>query len=37
VARIDPRSGLRVGDKSEIAFDMNNFHIFDAETEVAIR
>lgn len=37
VARIDPRSGLRVDDKSEIAFDMNNFHIFAAETEQAIR
>jgi len=37
VARIDPRSGLRVGEEAPIAFDMGNFHIFDAETEEAIR
>jgi len=37
VARIDPRSGMRVGDKTQIALDMDNFHIFDAETEEAIR
>jgi len=37
VARVDPRSNLRIGEKSQIAFDMNNVHIFDAETEEAIR
>ena len=37
VARVDPRSNLRVGEKTQIAFDMDNFHIFDAETEEAIR
>ncbi|MFZ5819582.1 MAG: ABC transporter ATP-binding protein [Chloroflexota bacterium] len=37
VARIDPRSKLRVGEKALLAFDMDNFHIFDAETEQAIR
>jgi multiple sugar transport system ATP-binding protein len=37
VARIDPRSKLRVGEKAQLAFDMDNFHIFDAETEQAIR
>ena len=37
VARIDPRSKLRVGEKAQVAFDMDNFHIFDAETERAIR
>ncbi|GAB4505063.1 MAG: ABC transporter ATP-binding protein [Anaerolineales bacterium] len=37
VARIDPRSKLRVGEKAQLAFDMDNFHIFDAETEKAIR
>jgi multiple sugar transport system ATP-binding protein len=37
VARVDPRSNLRVGEKDQIAFDMNNVHIFDAETEEAIR
>jgi len=37
VARIDPRSKLRVGEKAQLAFDMDNFHIFDAETEQAVR
>ncbi len=37
VARVDPRSGMHVGEKAQIAFDMDSFHIFDAETEEAIR
>ena len=37
VARIDPRSKLSVGQKVQIAIDMENFHLFDAETEDAIR
>jgi len=37
VARVDPRSDMHVGEKAQIAFDMNNVHIFDAETEEAIR
>ncbi len=37
VARVDPRSHLRVGEKVQLAFDMDNFHIFDAETKKAIR
>lgn len=37
VARVDPRSKLRVGQQAEVAFDMDNFHIFDAATEEAIR
>ena len=37
VARVDPRSNMRVGEKTQIAFDMDNIHIFDAETEEAIR
>jgi multiple sugar transport system ATP-binding protein len=37
VARVDPRSSMRVGEKTQIAFDMDSFHIFDAETEKAIR
>ena len=36
VARVDPRSKMRVGDKSQMAFDMDKFQIFDAETEKAI-
>jgi len=37
VARVDPRSSLRVGQQAAVAFDMDNFHIFDAATEQAIR
>jgi multiple sugar transport system ATP-binding protein len=37
VARVDPRSKMNVGEKTQIAFDMNNVHIFDADTEEAIR
>lgn len=37
VARVDPRSKLRVGEQATVAFDMDNFHIFDAATEEAIR
>jgi hypothetical protein len=28
---------LRVGQQAVVAFDMDSFHIFDAETESAIR
>ena len=37
VARVDPRSKLRFGQQAQVAFDMDNFHIFDAATEEAIR
>lgn len=37
VGRVDPRSRLRVGDRAEVVFDMDKFHIFDASTEEAIR
>jgi multiple sugar transport system ATP-binding protein len=37
IARVDPRSRFRIGDQVQIAFNMDNFHIFDAETEEAIR
>jgi len=37
VARVDPRSSLRVGQQASVAFDMDNIHIFDATTEQAIR
>ncbi len=37
IARVDPRSELRVGHAAEVVFDMDKFHIFDAETEQAIR
>ncbi len=37
VARIDPRTGFRMGDQVQVAFNMGNMHIFDKETELAIR
>jgi len=37
VSRVDPRSKLRVGEQASVAFDMDNFHIFDAANEMAIR
>jgi len=37
VARVDPRSRFEVNQQIQVAFDMDNFHIFDAETEEAIR
>jgi len=37
VARVDPRSKLRVGENATVAFDMDNFHVFDTATEEAIR
>ena len=37
VARVDPRSNLRVGEQAEVAFNMDNFHIFDGATEEAIK
>ncbi len=37
VGRVDPRSKLRVNDTPQVIFDMDKFHIFDAETEEAIR
>jgi multiple sugar transport system ATP-binding protein len=37
VARVDPRSKYSYGDDVELTFNMGNFHIFDKETEKAIR
>ncbi|MDP1713407.1 MAG: sn-glycerol-3-phosphate ABC transporter ATP-binding protein UgpC [Anaerolineales bacterium] len=37
VGRVDPRSNLRVGYQTQFIFDMDKIHIFDAETEEAIR
>jgi multiple sugar transport system ATP-binding protein len=31
VARVDARSEYKVGEKVKVAFDMNNFHLFDPE------
>jgi multiple sugar transport system ATP-binding protein len=37
VARVDPRTRAQMGDQTEIAFNMNNMHLFDVDTEQAIR
>ena len=37
VARVDPRSNYSPDEDIQIAFDMDRIHIFDAETELAIR
>jgi multiple sugar transport system ATP-binding protein len=37
VGRVDPRSHLRVGHDTQVILDMDKFHIFDAETEKAVR
>jgi multiple sugar transport system ATP-binding protein len=36
VARVDPRTNFKIGEKVVVAFNMDNFHLFDAETEQAI-
>jgi multiple sugar transport system ATP-binding protein len=36
VARVDPRSKMRIGQETSVAFDMDNIHIFDAASEQAI-
>jgi multiple sugar transport system ATP-binding protein len=37
VARIDPRTSFSMGDKVQVTFNMGNLHIFDKDTEQAIR
>jgi multiple sugar transport system ATP-binding protein len=37
VARVDPRSRYHVNDKVQMVWNMDNMHIFDKETEKAIR
>jgi len=37
VAIVDPRTRARVGNKVDIVANMGNFHIFDKQTEQAIR
>lgn len=37
VARVDPRSRYGIADDVQVVFNMDNIHIFDKETEVAIR
>jgi multiple sugar transport system ATP-binding protein len=37
VARIDPRSRYQMGQSIQVVFNVDNMHLFDAETEKAIR
>ena len=37
VARVDPRTSYKMGDQVTLAFNMDNMHIFDKETEQVIR
>jgi multiple sugar transport system ATP-binding protein len=37
VARVDPRTRYKLGDQVTVAFNMDNMHIFDKETEQVIR
>ena len=37
VARVDPRSRSRVGDKIQVAMNLDNMHLFDKSSEAAIR
>ncbi len=37
VARVDPRSRYHIDDDIQVVFNMDNFHIFDKDSEVAIR
>ena len=37
IARVDPRTGYKVGDTVQVAGNTDNLHIFDKATEVAIR
>jgi len=37
VARVDPRTSFKMGDRVTMSFNMDNMHIFDKETEQVIR
>lgn len=37
VARVDPRSSYSIGDETQLVFNMANMHIFDQDTEQAVR
>jgi multiple sugar transport system ATP-binding protein len=37
VARVDPRTSYKIGDQVTLAFNMDNIHIFDKETEQIIK
>jgi multiple sugar transport system ATP-binding protein len=37
IARVDPRTSASVGKELDVAFNMDNIHLFDRETEEALR
>ena len=37
LARLDPRTDFRVGNQVQVVMNMDNMHVFDRETELAIR
>jgi multiple sugar transport system ATP-binding protein len=37
IARVDPRTDARVGEDMKVAVDMENVHLFDRNSEQAIR
>jgi multiple sugar transport system ATP-binding protein len=37
VARVDPRTRVSIGEELQVVFNMENMHIFDRESELAIR
>jgi multiple sugar transport system ATP-binding protein len=37
IARVDPRTNFRIGDQVQVSFNMDKFHLFDPDTEAAIR
>jgi multiple sugar transport system ATP-binding protein len=36
-ARVDPRTTIRVGNEVQVLFNMDNMHVFDRDTEKAVR
>jgi multiple sugar transport system ATP-binding protein len=37
IARVDPRTRARMGDRLEVSFDMSQIHVFDRDTQTAVR
>jgi multiple sugar transport system ATP-binding protein len=37
IARVDPRSRYTIGERTQVVFNMANMHIFDTQTEKAVR
>ncbi|MBN2389051.1 MAG: sn-glycerol-3-phosphate ABC transporter ATP-binding protein UgpC [Anaerolineales bacterium] len=37
IARVDPRTDFRIGDQVQVSFNMDKMHVFDPDSELAIR